>query len=255
MEERLEQLVQAWRMAPDGESVLRVFHSPRSASQEHHGPFPLSDRKWRLAAVACCRSLLPLLGERRPALRAIEVADAAADGTADDLDLYKAGRALRAHRDAEGYCWSDDSYIVGLVCGPRDYADFAAFAVTESDPEVAAFETCYWASRCFRKDRELAPQQGILLRLLRDITGNPTSTVSLDPGWLAWRDGIVVQLAHAVYESASHPEGRLDRNRLAVLADALEDAGCADAMLLAHLRGPGIHTRGCWLVDLLLGKE
>jgi hypothetical protein len=52
--------------------------------------------------------------------------------------------------------------------------------------------------------------------------------------------------------AASLPRG-LDVARLAVLADALEDPGCADADLLSHLRGPGMHVRGCWAVDLLLG--
>jgi hypothetical protein len=41
----------------------------------------------------------------------------------------------------------------------------------------------------------------------------------------------------------------------AILADALEEAGCTDAAILSHLRGPGPHVRGCWVVDLLLGKE
>jgi hypothetical protein len=50
-----------------------------------------------------------------------------------------------------------------------------------------------------------------------------------------------------------HEERAFDR--LAVLADALEEAGCADADILSHLRGPGPHVRGCWVVDLLLGKE
>jgi hypothetical protein len=49
--------------------------------------------------------------------------------------------------------------------------------------------------------------------------------------------------------------GRLDPTRLAVLADALEEAGCADAELLGHLRGPGLHVRGCWAVDSLLGRQ
>ena len=43
--------------------------------------------------------------------------------------------------------------------------------------------------------------------------------------------------------------------RLAVLFDALEEAGCDDAEILNHLRSPGPHVRGCWAVDLLLGKE
>ena len=51
------------------------------------------------------------------------------------------------------------------------------------------------------------------------------------------------------------PAGTLDNTRLAVLADALEEAGCTEADILGHLRGPGPHVRGCWVVDLILGKE
>ena len=61
-------------------------------------------------------------------------------------------------------------------------------------------------------------------------------------------------MAEAAYEQRELPAGTLDPARLTVLADALEDAGCADADLLGHLRGPGPHVRGCWAVDLLLGK-
>jgi hypothetical protein len=49
--------------------------------------------------------------------------------------------------------------------------------------------------------------------------------------------------------------GTLNRCRLAVLADALEEAGCADGTLLGHLRGPAEHVRGCFAVDAVLGKE
>jgi hypothetical protein len=52
-------------------------------------------------------------------------------------------------------------------------------------------------------------------------------------------------------EERSGPEGHLDRARLAVLADALEDAGCTDREILCHLHGPGVHVRGCWVVDLV----
>ncbi len=51
------------------------------------------------------------------------------------------------------------------------------------------------------------------------------------------------------------PSGLLGVARLPVLADALEDAGCADAELLGHLRGPGPHVRGCWAVDMIPGKS
>lgn len=43
--------------------------------------------------------------------------------------------------------------------------------------------------------------------------------------------------------------------RTASLADALEEAGCDDVDVLTHCRGPGLHVRGCWVVDRVLGKE
>jgi hypothetical protein len=61
-------------------------------------------------------------------------------------------------------------------------------------------------------------------------------------------------MAQTAYDERILPAGTLDPDRLAVLADALEDAGCDNADILSHLRGPGPHVRGCWVVDLLLGK-
>jgi hypothetical protein len=93
-------------------------------------------------------------------------------------------------------------------------------------------------------------------QLLRDVVGNPfRPRAVLSPAWLAWNDATVVRLAQAAYEERYMPEGRLDNGRLAVLADALEEAGCADPDILGHLRGPGPHVRGCWPVDLCLGKS
>ena len=61
-------------------------------------------------------------------------------------------------------------------------------------------------------------------------------------------------MAQVIYEDRDLPSGHLDNARLAVLGDALEDAGCTDADILKHCRGSGPHVRGCWVVDLLLGK-
>jgi hypothetical protein len=81
--------------------------------------------------------------------------------------------------------------------------------------------------------------------LLRDIFGNPFRTVANDRNWLTLT---VKQLSAVIYADRAF-------ERLPLLADALEDAGCTDATLLEHCRGPGPHVRGCWVVDLLLGKE
>jgi hypothetical protein len=87
--------------------------------------------------------------------------------------------------------------------------------------------------------------------LARDIFGNPFRPVAAHP---ACRAPQIAALARAAYEHRDLPAGTIDVARLAVLADALEEAGCADADLLGHLRGPGEHVRGCWALDLLLSK-
>jgi hypothetical protein len=96
--------------------------------------------------------------------------------------------------------------------------------------------------------------------LMRCVWGNPYRPASLDPAWLAWKERTIPKLAQAIYEDRDLPSGHLDVSRLGILADALEDAGCSDAGcsdagLLGHLRGPGPHVRGCWGLDLILGRE
>jgi hypothetical protein len=88
--------------------------------------------------------------------------------------------------------------------------------------------------------------------LIHDIFGNPFRSVSLAAPWLT---PVVLKLAQAAYDNRLLPSGLLDNTGLAILADALEEAGCTDPDILSHLRGPGPHVRGCWPVDLILGKE
>src|SRR5262249_50038156 len=90
---------------------------------------------------------------------------------------------------------------------------------------------------------------------LHDILGNPFRPSTISPAVLTWNDGLVVRLAQAAYDERNLPAGTLDNGRLAVLADALEESGCTDAELLGHLRGPGPHVRGCYALDLMLGKS
>jgi hypothetical protein len=75
--------------------------------------------------------------------------------------------------------------------------------------------------------------------------------VRFDP---AWRSAAAVGVAAAPCQERNLPSGTLDRARLAVLADALEEAGCAETAILEHCRQPGEHVRGCWVVELVLGK-
>lgn len=81
--------------------------------------------------------------------------------------------------------------------------------------------------------------------LLRDIFGNPFRPIAFNP---AWRTATVKQLAEAIYE-----EKAVDR--MPILGDALEEAGCSNADILNHCRQPGEHVKGCWVVDLILAKS
>src|SRR5262249_1007009 len=83
------------------------------------------------------------------------------------------------------------------------------------------------------------------MALIHDVFGSPFRTRAIDQAWLT---PTVKQLATAIYEQRAF-------ERLPILADALEDAGCTSADLLNHCRLPGVHVRGCWALDLVLGKE
>jgi hypothetical protein len=116
----------------------------------------------------------------------------------------------------------------------------------------AAADAAYYASAVAEvaerpADAAARRAQTGLLRCLFSAGRAPRVT-----GWLT---PTVTGLAVVAYEQRALPSGELDAQRLAVLADALEDAGCSDADLPGHLRGPGPHVRGCWALDTVLGKE
>ena len=77
------------------------------------------------------------------------------------------------------------------------------------------------------------------------VFGNPFRPVVADPTWLK---PTAVSIASSIYADRAF-------DRLPILADALEEAGCAHADVLLHCRTPGEHVRGCWVVDMVLGKE
>jgi hypothetical protein len=204
-----------------------------------------SDRKVRLFACACCRRAwdhIWFASERK----AVESAEQYADGAVDVGVLAAAlGAAIeegtgkdwgRAHVAA---CWSANQRRSTVE-------QVASKLATELAVHAAkARSGKRWNAA---KKFELSAQAS----LLRDILSNPFRPVMLNPTWLT---RTVTSLARAAYEDRRLPSGELDPARLAVLADALEEAGCDNADLLNHCRGPGPHIRGCWAVDLILDKS
>ena len=84
--------------------------------------------------------------------------------------------------------------------------------------------------------------------LIRDIFENALRCASVHSASLSWNGGTVLKLAQCIYDERAF-------DRLPILADALEEAGCTEQAILDHCRGPGPHVRGCWVIDLILGKQ
>jgi hypothetical protein len=203
------------------------------------------DRKLRLFAAACCRRAWTLLGAGGRA--AVEASERFADGSASEAELRAAIEANRGCHDttaraAVDYAavgaWRPAVALLAAVCGHQPRTD-----PSPADSAVLA--------------RERASQERAQADLLRCVLGPLPFRPSppLPPAVLAWNDGTVRRLAQAAYEERQLPEGTLDAARLALLADALLDAACEDEELMAHCRGSGPHVRGCWAVDLILGRE
>jgi hypothetical protein len=146
-------------------------------------------------------------------------------------DDYKVMESIELVYDAAGY-------LAAVEAGELD---------AEANREVAK---SVWESPAFVAGK--AKEEKAICGLIRDIFGNPFHPLSINP---AWQTPTVVALAHAAYDNRLLPAGILEPARLGILADALEDAGCTSADILSHLRQPGEQVRGCWVVDLLLGKS
>ena len=183
-----------------------------------------TDRKLRLFACGCCRQVWDSLVAGR-GRNAVEVAERYADGQADDAAIAQARdlcyQALHEYRGR----------TFGRVLVNRAWASPAELRLALA-AEAAHAHRPFLIGRLRRirwsnHDTELLP---LSLLVLRDIFGNPFRPVTFSTEW------------------------RTD-TAMPILADALQDAGCEDADILNHCRGPGPHVRGCWVVDLVLEKE
>lgn len=239
-----------------------------------------SPRKLRLFGCAALRHIDHLLPEEhlRQAIAAVErfcddrerLQDMR-DARAAVVSLQEAFReAARAHEVEDPWSTSSPDRIESLLNFiPRARRSVfltvvAARALTtlprsQSDHrlngKLARWVADYAAMAARRAGRILGNRErDYQVDLLRDIFGNPFRAVTTDPAWLAWNDRTSPNLAQAIYDEPELPSGHFDTGRLAILADALEESGCADADILGHCWSPGPHVRGCWVVDLILSK-
>jgi hypothetical protein len=224
-------------------------------------------RKQRLFAVACCRRLLRLLPNNLYLEEALVVAERYTDRqvTKTDLkDVKTSIRYLRFGRSSGERTYADTlaemaATAVGWACelarrtyagqAARNAASAAAYAaLPPEEPHVPPGYSAYAELWGNAEKAEIAVQ----ISLLRDICGDPFHPITPSIAPLK-RD--IIQLARACYGERLLPTGELNPRRLAELADALQEAGCADKATLAHCRLSGPHVCGCWAIDLLLGKK
>jgi hypothetical protein len=215
----------------------------------------LTERKLRLFGCACCRRLWPVLTERGS-----REAIAAAEQSADRLPPSPAAAA--AARPIAAVFLPPCPCARCAVTAGRNAALAAPWALARPARDAAAVASAStaFAAACLAiaengraeeagaweaaRDAELARQAD----LLRDLAGNPFRPTPIADAVLRWNDGTVRRLARSAYEDRAF-------DRLPILADALEEAGCDNADLLNHCRGKDDHSRGCWALDGLLGKS
>jgi hypothetical protein len=225
-------------------------------------PRKWSTRKARLFSVACCRRVWHLLDS--PADQwAVEVAEEVAEKKKRLTDLRVIHEAASIidlgpypspRPPSPGWCCVSSpewAFCYHLWISPewRRVCRVARWAATPTpwgSPEETANDARVLLSFRAGLDAAKAEEQA-QCGLLRDIVGPPVRP-AIQGAWLSSDGGTVRGLAEAIYEERAF-------DRLPILADALEDAGCSDEALLGHLHGPGPHARGCWAVDLILGKE
>jgi hypothetical protein len=213
-------------------------------------------RRLRLCATACCRRVAHLLPDER-CRRAVDVAEAFADRKASKDQLAQAhddiDRVLVLHGGLPTCAAAATLHAVGaaLFAAKPEVAKWAVLALKQATAAIAysrfPAETPYRATDPLLTEG-MGDEQGVQAALVREVVRNPFRP---PPGFVL--PPSVLSIAQAAYDERL-PSCELDPARLSVLADALEDAGCADDAILAHLRGPGPHVRGCWALDLVLGK-
>ena len=207
-----------------------------------------SDRKLRLFAVACCRRIWESMSDVR-SRSVVLVAERFVDGLAAADELQAAYEQARA-ADSDIYAKGGNQYASTAVLGLQPSLNlrcvtndvFNCLTLCDERLNTVAHDEARFNDLLARLEADEWRTQS---RLLHDVFGNPFRTVSADPSWLT---SDVLALATGIYQDRAF-------DRMPIFADALQDAGCDNDDILNHCRQPGEHVRGCWVVDLVLGKS
>jgi hypothetical protein len=187
-----------------------------------------ASRKLRLFACAAVRSIWDKLTDER-SRNAVSVSERFADGEATARELVSAREAALEARIAD----------------PEETQP-----VRRAAHRAAGWDSIGAAEDTAAELRRIAGAEARQLQcaLLRDVFDNLFFAMTIPAHVLAWSDRTIPRIAQGIYEKRRFGD-------LPILADALLDAGCDDETILSHCRSDGPHVRGCWVIDLILGKE
>jgi hypothetical protein len=202
----------------------------------------VTERKCRLLACACCRRIWHLMTDER-VREAIKVAEQLADGLATQRQrkaAYVLTREIQSTANpSTDYRAFSTAMCAHFTLNPAANRQAAIMNIAGDTANAVGYAVEHCEDRS--KDAEHAAQS----ELVRDLFSSPLRLVALD---LKWRTDIVLSLASQMYDLREF-------SAMPILADTLQDAGCDNTDILDHCRGPGQHVRGCWVVDLILGKK
>lgn len=198
-----------------------------------------SERKYRLLVAACVRRLTDTFPEE--VAKVVDTIEGYADGERTKKALLAVHAAAKAMRNGPT--------LHGRQVGSALYAaTWTGATATKPHSERAsqALESAAHATQphTHRTVGAIEGERTAHRAFIGDIFGNPFRPVTFSP---EWHTSTAVDLARSMYESR-------DFSPMPILADALEEAECDNPDILTHCRGDGPHVRGCWVVDLVLGK-
>lgn len=207
-----------WLDSSDPEGMIRHLATVRACDA----------RTMRLFVCACCRHALGR-ATSRPQRQALSTGERFARGKLREIDLDHAAEALS-----------------GLPGGGDAGDELARVAVAREDGPASALDVI---DRLLDRSRRREEDRGTMCQVLRCLFRNPfRPSPPFDPAWAALTDGAARRVAERI-------DSRKTFGEMPILADALEDAGCTDAELVAHLRGAGPHFLGCWAVHAVLSAR
>jgi hypothetical protein len=209
---------------PEPTGVLNFQELPSWCQQTYHAVAGIAQRGYLIVAERCENA----------------AAHHAGDAVAEQHPLHREIQQLRdevqkAHRRV------DELQFRGARTLQEEVVAAAQRLERETDKKVQALDNEIWSAGRGERISRAAVERAAQTDLVRCLIGNPFREVAVDPTWLT---STVVALARGIAADRAH-------DRLPILADALEDAGCADANVLSHCRGAHAHTKGCWVIELL----